>query len=143
MVQFERNLNVYGIGEPLLFPIKRAGQPEIHLARLLLDFFEFGGGKCIFKETSGEIIMNGFHQKNRVVENWTISDTRGDSTPNRARNSCRKVIKDVDLTQSLRNMVAYYPKREIDMALIIGIGGEGTVLKLSSERLKLYLNNNL
>ena len=51
MVKFQRNWNVFGIGEPLLFPIKRAGQSEIHLARLLKEFFEFEGGKCTFQES--------------------------------------------------------------------------------------------
>ena len=49
-IEFERNWNVFGIGEPLLFPIKRAGQPEIHLAKLLKEFFEFNDGKCVFNE---------------------------------------------------------------------------------------------
>ena len=50
MIQFDRNWNVFGMGQPLLFPIERAGQPEIHLAKLLKEFFEFDCGKCVFNE---------------------------------------------------------------------------------------------
>ena len=31
--------NVFGMKEPFLFPVKRTGQPVIHLARLLKEFF--------------------------------------------------------------------------------------------------------
>ena len=142
MIQFERNWNVFGIGEPLLFPIKRAGKAEIHLARLLKEFFELKDGKCIFYEFNGEIILNW--NENGISEKWTISENRGCSTPNAARNvdtnfrDLYLTIKDADLAQSLRNFLADYPRCEIDLAKIIGIGGEGTVLEDISER-NLYL----
>ena len=31
--------NVFGMNEPFLFPVKRTGQPVIHLARLVKEFF--------------------------------------------------------------------------------------------------------
>ena len=143
MVHFARNWNVYGIGESLLFPIKRAGQPEIHLARLLRDFFEFEGGECIFYEMRGETIMEWIYNKNGSYEKWTISETRGSLTPNEARKVDPNIrdfyltIKDADLAQSLRDLLANYPRCKTDLARIIGIGGEGTVLEDSKERLKL------
>ena len=144
MMKFERHWNVFGIGEPLLFPIKRVGQPEILLGRLLREFFEFDGGKCIFYEFNGEIIMDGFFNTNGIYEKWTISETRGCSTPNEARNvhpSYRNfylTIKDACLAQSLRGLLANYQRCEIDLARIIGVGGEGIVLDDSSERLNIY-----
>ena len=143
MVTFERNRNVYGIGEPLLFPIKRSRRTKIHLARLLKEFFEFKGGECRFYEIRGEIIIDGIFNENGIYEKWTISETRGYSTPNKARNvepslcDLYLTIKDADLVQSLRDLLACYPRCKIDLANIIGIGGEGTVLKDSKERLTL------
>ena len=142
MVKFERNWNVFGIGEPLLFPTKRAGQPEIHLARLLKEFFEFEGAKCLFHELNGEVILEWFHKK-QVIEQWTISDVRGCLTPNEARNmdpnfgNLRMKIKDADLVKSLKTLLVNYPNCEIDLGKIIGIGGEGIVLEYPSERLNL------
>ena len=143
MRKFERNWNVFGISEPLLFLIKRAGQPEIHLARLLKDFFEFEGGKCTFYEDTsyGEIMMDGCINKYGDREEWRISGIRGLPTPEEARNMSpnfghlHMTIEDADLVQSLKNLLANYSNCKIDMAKIIGIGGEGTVLKDSSERL--------
>ena len=142
-VKFERNWNVFGLGEPLLFPIKRAGQSEMHLARLLKEFFEFKGGKCTFyEETSyGEIMMDGFINKNGDREKWRISEIRGLSTPDEARKvdpgfgHLHMTIKDTDLVQSLKNLLANYPNCKIDLAKIIGIGGEGTVLRDPKEKL--------
>ena len=80
-----------------------------------------------------------------MFEKWTISASRGCSTPNEARNvnpnfrDFHLTIKDADLTQSLRDLIANYPKCKIDLARIIAIGGEGTVLEDSSERLELTL----
>ena len=144
MVKFERNWNVFGIGESLLFPTKRAGQPEIQLARLLKEFFEFEGGKCLFHELNGEIILEWFYDKNQVLEQWTISDVRGSLTPNEARNmdpNCGHLhmkIKEVDLVFSLKNLLVNYPNCEIDLGKIIGMGVEGTVLEDSSEGLNSY-----
>ena len=141
MVKFERNWNVFGINEPLLFPIERAGQPEIHLARLLKDFFEFDRGTCIFYEFNREIVMKW--DTNGISEKWTISDNRGCSTPNAARNMSPSfpdlylTIKDAELVQSLKILLANYPKCKIELAKIIGIGGEGTVLEDLKERLSL------
>ena len=141
MVKFQRNWNVFGIDEPLLFPIKRAGQPEIHLARLLKEFFEFDRGLGVFYESNGEIMIDGFYNKYGDREEWRISEIRGLSTPNEARNispnfgHLHMTIEDADLVQSLKNLLANYSNCKIDMAKIIGIGGEGTVLKDSSERL--------
>ena len=143
MTEFKRNWNVYGIDEPLLFPIKRAGQPEIHLARLLREFFEFDGGTCIFNELEGEILMEW--DKSGVAQKWTISGNRGCSTPNKARNVDRNsndlylTIKDADLAQSLRDLLVSYSQCKIDLSRIIGIGGEGTVLKDSLGRLNLLI----
>ena len=143
MVKFQRNWNVFGIGEPLLFPIKRAGQPEIHLARLLKEFFEFEGGKCTFQELNGEIMMDGFNNKYGDREEWRICGVRGYTTPAEARNNSQSLghlqmtMKDSDLVQSLKNLLANYPSCKIDLAKIIGIGGEGTVLEDSKERLDL------
>ena len=142
MVKFPRNWNVFGIDEPLLFPIKRAGQPAIHLARLLKEFFEFEGGKCTFYEETiyGEIMMDGFYNKYGDREEWRISGIRGCETPGEARNmspnfgDLHMTIKDTDLVQSLKNLLANYPNCKIGMAKIIGIGGEGTVLEDSKER---------
>ena len=154
MRKFERNWNVFGIGEPLLFPIKRAGQPEIHLAKLLKEFFEFKSGKCDFYEYNGndtlrnfngEIIMKWLDNRNQVLEEWVVSEVRGCSTPGEARNMDPNLghlhmkIKDADLVQSLKNLLANYTNCKIDLAKIIGIGGEGTVLDDSSERLNLTL----
>ena len=145
MGKFKRNWNVFGIHEPLLFPIRRAGQPKIHLARLLKEFFEFKGGQCTFYELNGEIMMNGFYNKNWEREEWRISGIRGLPTPGEARNMSpnfghlHMTIKDADLLQSLKNLLAKYPNCKIDLAKIIGIGGEGTVLKDSKERLNLSL----
>ena len=139
-IEFEKNWNVFGIGEPLLFPIKRAGQPEIHLARLLQEFFEFKFGKSTFYESNGEIMMEGFYNKNGDREEWRISEIRGLSTPNEARNidpgfgHLHMTIEDADLVQSLKKLLASYPNCRIDLAKIIGIGGEGTVLVDSLER---------
>ena len=133
MAQFERNWNVFGITEPLLFPIKRAGQPEIHLAKLLKEFFEFKGGKCKFFEFNGEIIMKW--DGNGNSEKWTISRSRGSPTPNAARKVAPNfhdlflTIQDAELAQSLRGLLVNYARCEVDLAKIIGIGGEGTVLK--------------
>ena len=141
MVKFQRNWNVFGIDEPLVFPIKRAGQHEIHLARLLIEFFEFKGGHGVFYESSGEIMMNGFYNKYGVREDWRISEIRGLSTPDEARKvdpgfgHLFMTIEDADLVQSLKNILANYPSCKIDLVKIIGIGGEGTVLTDSSERL--------
>ena len=145
MGRFQRNWNVFGIGEPLLFPIKRTGQTKIHLARLLKEFFEFDGGKCTFCELKGEIIMDGCYNKYGVREKWRISKIRGCATPNEARNispnfgRLHMTIKDADLVQSLKNLMAIYPSSIIDLAKIIGIGGEGTVLEDSKERLNLSI----
>ena len=139
-VNFERNWNVFGIGEPLLYPIRRAGQPEIHLAKLLREFFQLDGGTCRFFDLRGEIIIDGATNDGKT-EKWTISETRGCSTPNNARtvhpysNDFYLTIKDAGMVQSLRGLLANYPRCEIDLARIIGIGGEGTVLDDSSERL--------
>ena len=86
MKSFERNWNLFGVGEPLLFPIKRDGQSEIHIARLFKEFFEFKGGTCILYELKGDIIMDGVYNQNGIYEKWTISENRGCSTPNAARN---------------------------------------------------------
>ena len=87
--------------------------------------------------------MDGIYTENGINEKWTISETRGSSIPNKARNVDRTfhdfylTIKDAALAKSLKDLLAYYPRCEIDLARIIGIGGEGTVLKDSSERLNL------
>ena len=143
--QFKRNWNKFGIGEPLIFPVKRNGKPEIHLARLLKDFFEIESGKCIFKEFNREILMDWLNNSNKVLEEWTISELRGSTTPGEARNmdpnfgDLYMKIKDADLAQSLKNLLVKYSKCEIDLSKIIGIGGEGTVLKNCLERLNLSL----
>ena len=145
MRKFERNWNVFGINEPLLFPVIRAGQPEIQLAKLLRAFFELEGGKCIFYEFKGEIMMDGIYNQSGIYEKWTISANRGCSTPNEARNvdpnfrDLYLTIKDADLAQSLRKFLVNYPRCETDLGRIIGIGGEGTVLEDTSERLTLIL----
>ena len=114
MLKFEKNWNVFGINEPLLFPITRAGQPEIQLARLLQEFFEFKGGKCVFYEFNGEIILKW--DNSGISEKWTISENRGCFTPNKARFVCPSssdlylTIKDADLAQSLRVLLANYPR---------------------------------
>ena len=147
MIRFERNWNVFGVGEPLLFPIKRFGQPEIHLAQLLREFFELEGGKCNFHEMCGEIRMKW--EKDGNQNTWTISKNRGKSYPCEARNLESGdrdffTIKDADLVQSLKEFISNYPNKKIDLAKIIGIGGEGTVLEEShrrqvfSERLIIY-----
>ena len=143
MTIFERNLNIFGIDEPLLFPIKRADQPEIHLARLLYNFFEFNEGKCILSEVKGEILITW--SRNGVPEKWTISENRGNSTPNAARKEHPYLtIKDVQLVKSLKDFISNYPNREIDLGKIIGIGGEGTVLEQLLERLNYsFLLDNI
>ena len=89
--------------------------------------------------------MKWLDNRNQVLEEWVISEVRGCSTPNEARNMDPNLghlfmkIKDADLVQSLRNLLANYPNCKIDLAKIIGIGGEGTVLDDSSERLNLIL----
>ena len=57
------------MNEPLLFPIKRAGQPEIHLARLLREFFEIDGGNCLFYEFKGSVRNRGHLASGRTVPN--------------------------------------------------------------------------
>ena len=140
MSQFDRNLNVFGVDEPLLFPIKRTGQTEIHLARLLKEFFEFSAGICNFYAMSGEIRMKW--ENNGNYETWTISENRGKSNPPEARslkwdNPEFLTLKDVRLVKSLRDLISNYPNQKVSMAKIIGIGGEGTVLEEVSEWLNL------
>ena len=87
--------------------------------------------------------MDWINRKNNISEKWTISDRRGCSTPNEARSVPTNLrdlyltIKDADLVRSLKGLLAQYPKCKIDLARIIGIGGEGTVLEDSKERLNL------
>ena len=93
-------------------------------------------------ELNGEIIMKW--DENGNSEKWTISTNRGCPTPNAARKvgpnfpDLYLTIKDADLAQNLRGLLANYSRCEIDLAKIIGIGGEGTVLKDSSERLNFF-----
>ena len=113
--------------EPLLFPIKRAGQPEIHLAKLLREFFEFKGGKCLAIEISGEIQIKMENDWN--YEAWTISENRGKSFPFEARNLKPDdpeylKLKDAELVKSLRKFISNYKSQKIDLAKIIAIGGE-------------------
>ena len=77
MGKFKRNWNEYGMDEPLLFPIKRAGQPEIHLARLLKEYFEFDGGSCVFYQFKGSVRNSG-HLAPGPAENCPQPD-RADS----------------------------------------------------------------
>ena len=140
MVKFQRNWNVFGIGEPLLFPVKRMGQPKIHLARFLQEFLELTEGECYFYEFNGEVKMRW--DKNGMNETWTFSQNRGSSNPREARNVNPThrdflTINDKDLMESLRDFSSSYQKRQIKLATIIGIGGEGTVLEEVTERLML------
>ena len=144
MVNFKRNWNVFGMDEPLLFPIKRAGQPEIHLAKLLREFFEFKGGKCFVFEISGEIRIK--MENNGNYEAWTISENRGKSFPSQARdlkpdNPEYLTLKDAELVKSLRKFISNYKSHKIDLAKIIAIGGEGTVLEDVSERLQIHFSH--
>ena len=132
MIEFERNINVFGVGEPLLFPIKRTDQPPIHLARLLTEFFEFDGGSCSFYESNGEIKMKW--EKGGTYEKWTFSENRGSSTPKEARRidaNCFdfQTLKNSGLVNSIRNLLSLFPNCKADLAKIIGIGGEGIVLE--------------
>ena len=142
MRKFQRNWNVFGMSEPLLYPIKRDGQAKIHLARLLREFFEFEGGKGIFYQLRGEVRMNW--NSNHYREKWTISENRGKTTPTEARNlnwddSEYLTLKDAVLVKSLKEFISDYPTQQISLAKIIGIGGEGTVLKEVSERFNVTL----
>ena len=153
MVEFQRNWNKYGIGEPLLFPIKRAGQSEINLSKLFKEFFGFNFGKCKVYEFNSEIRIEGKNSvkiaKNGRLEvypclrKWTISENRGKSFPHEARalktgDPDYLTLKDPELVQSLRQFISNYTNLEIDLAKIIGIGGEGTVLEEISERLHIH-----
>ena len=142
MVEFKRNWNAYGMGEPLLFPIKRAGQSEIHLAKLFREFFGFNCGKCKVYEISGEIRIEW--ENNGNLEKWTISKNRGKSLPHEARSLKSGdpeflTLKDAELVESLRKFISKYKNQEIDLAKIIGIGGEGTVLEEKLERLYIHM----
>ena len=140
-LKFERNWNVVGMGEPLLFPIKRAGQREIHLAKLFKEFFGFKCGKCNVYEFSGEIRIKWENNGNH--ETWPISENRGESVPSEARSLKTNdpeylTLKDAELVESLKKFVSNYTNHKIDLAKIIGIGGEGTVLEEVSERLIIH-----
>ena len=136
---FRRKWNVFGVREPLLFPIKRAGQPKIHLACLLREFFEFEEGKCTFKTTILDDVEMKWY-KNGIApptETWTLSEGTGNSTPKQARFRGHFSLNDTDLVKSLREMMKKYSKVSctVDLGKIIGIGGEGTVLLHQSGRL--------
>ena len=106
----------------------------MHLGRVLKEFFGFDGGKCNFYDLDGEIQIGW--NKDGNLEKWIISYSRGCSTPNEARTvvSNLLIIKDADLAQSLRDLLAKYPKCKIDLAKLVGIDED----PLLEERLNRY-----
>ena len=80
-MKFQRNLNIYGIDEPLLFIVKRNDSEILHLARLFKEFFHFSGGSCslskrkrnsrVFSQIDNEIRIKWSHASG--LECWIIS----------------------------------------------------------------------
>ena len=127
---FDREINHYGVLEPLLFLIKRTDQEPIHLARLLKDFFEFEDGKCSFSKFTGGIKMQ-WTSKSSKNEKWTFSKDQGLNFPNEARSKSDLTLKDAELVKSFTKFIGRFMGAVVDLDQIIGIGGEGTVLKYS------------
>ena len=71
--------------------------------------------------------MEWINRKNNITEKWTISDSRGCSTPNEARTvppnnyDLFLTIKDADLVKSLKGLLASYRSKinpcKIDLAV--------------------------
>ena len=66
MIDFEKNLNSFGINEALLFPIKRTDGEQITIAQYLYLFFEFAECQILITEIrDGET-----YEVKNLVENW-------------------------------------------------------------------------
>ena len=74
-------------------------------------------------------------------EFWNISKNRGEVYPVQARNSNVNFLTllDAGLVRSLKAFISMYPEYGINLDKIVGVGGEGTVLEDTSERLIIAL----
>ena len=133
MKTFEKNLNIFGINEPLLYPVERPDREPITIAEYLYLFFEFSESQVLIKqleyEETYEIrnLIQGC--QGDIEENfYIVSSKNGEKFPRASRslskthNNYRKIF-DPQGARAFRNFIERFGNI-VDLNTIIGCGGE-------------------
>jgi len=144
MVDFEKNLNCFGVNEPLLYPIQRPDGEPITIAEYLYLFFEFAECQILVTELRDE---ETYEVKN-LVENWQtdietnyyiISSNEGEKFPRASKSlpNGHQNYRKVHDPEGVKGLKSFFHRfgNIVNLQEVIGCGGEGVVIHKRNEEL--------
>ena len=136
MVDFEKNLNSFGVNEPLLYPIQRPDGKQITIAEYLYLFFEYAECQILITELREE---ETYEVKN-LVESWQtdiesnyyiISSNEGEKFPRASKSlpNGHQNYRKVHDPEGVKGLKIFFQRfgNIVNLQEVIGCGGEAKV----------------